>query len=240
MSGLENLRGLVHENMIPALERCAIILSRLRGLAKFHEDTEDIGFKSSQITRIMDVVSCLTLVSHKILLLVMDELDLFTVFSSWLRLQIDKLASPSQSEELSEKEATMDYSKVLAYIEDHLQASPLGLFLDKVAPEDWSRDWEYIEDGVSLLEMLDKQLQKYEEGSPHMKAFPRLDFLVDYLATRASTVFEGIAETQKRCVRFGQGTRLDIGSPISKADIRVVPLPRDVSPFKTHLFLYST
>src|SRR6266536_2491918 len=116
MSGLENLRDLVHQNMLPALERCGIILSRLLGIARFHDGDVDIGFTTPQITRLMDIVACLTLVSHKILLLVMEELELFVVFSSWLRLEIDRLASSSHSEELSEKEAMMDNGKVLLYI----------------------------------------------------------------------------------------------------------------------------
>lgn len=221
MSGLENLRDVVHQNMIPALERCGIILSRLLGLARFHGPQGSIGFTSPQIARLMDVVACLSLVAHKILLVVMDELELFTAFSSWLRLEIDKHVSSTVSDELTEKEATMDNGRVLQYIQRYLAASPLALYLDKIGQEDWAKDLAVVDDGPSLLDMLDKQLQKHDAGAPHMTAFPKIDFLVDYLSTRAGVVFKDIAEAERRSVHFGRMTRLDIASPISRFDVHM-------------------
>jgi anaphase-promoting complex subunit 4 len=207
--------------MIPALERAAIILSRLLGLARFHSTKDSIGFNAAQITKLMDIVSCLTLVSHKILLLTMEELELFSTFSSWLRFEIDKLASSSVSEDISEKEATLDNSRVLTYIQQYLTTSPLALYLDEVAQDDYTNDWQHAEDGLSLLDMLDKQLQRHESGQPCMRALPHLEFLVNYLTSRSNAVFSSIAESQKRSVRMGRETKLDIGSSISKYDVRM-------------------
>lgn len=237
MSGLESLRSLVHENMIPALERSAIILSRLLGIARFHGTKDNIGFSAAQITKLMDIVSCLTLVSHKILLLVMEELHLFTTFSYWLRYEIDKLASPSTSDEISEKEATLDNVKVLTYIQQYLTTSPLALYLDQVERDVYTDDWQHAEDGSSLLEMLDKQLQRQEAGRPFMRALPHVDFLVNYLTSRANIVFGSIAESQKRSVRLGRETRLEIGNGISKYDVRMCTERRPVSCPPPHAFL---
>ena len=90
---MENLRSLLHENLLPVLERCAIVLSRLRGLAQFYDTRDDMGFSVPHISRTIDIVSCLSLVGHRVLLLVMKELDLFTAFSAWMRSHIDKLAA---------------------------------------------------------------------------------------------------------------------------------------------------
>ncbi|KAJ6444669.1 anaphase-promoting complex component Cut20/Apc4 [Purpureocillium lavendulum] len=220
MSGLENLRSLVHENFLPALERCAIILSRLRGLAHFHKHRDDIGFSAMQISRIIDIVGCLTLVGHKILTHVMDELEHFTAFSTWLRFQIDRLAS-SPTDELTEKEATMDTCKVLTYIEMYLTGSPLDVFFDDITKEDYTADWEHCEDGPSLLDMLDKQLRKHESGQPSMRALPHVDFLVNYMTTWSSRIFKDIAEARKRSVRFGKPVPLSLGRPVGKIDCRV-------------------
>jgi len=225
-SGLENLRDLVHQNMIPALERCAVILSRLLGIARYHGGAVEIGFSSAQISRLMDIVSCLMLVSNKILIAVMEELELFTSFSSWLRFEIDRLASPSQAEELPEKEATMDHSKVLTYIQHCLVESPMTIFFDKVGQADWTKDWQFVEDGPTLLEMLDVQLQKNDARQPHMKAFPKVEFLVDYLSMRANTVFKDIAEAEKRSVRFGKPVRLSVGSPVSMLSMCMSAAPK--------------
>jgi anaphase-promoting complex subunit 4 len=181
----------------------------------------------------MDIVSCLTLVGHKILLVVMEELDLFTAFSTWMRFQIDRLAaSTSATEELTEKEATMENSKVLSYIQRHLVSSPLSIFFGDIAKEDYTADWDHAENGPSLLDMLDKQFRRHDEGQPFMKAFPHVEFLVAYLTSRANGIFKDIAEAQKRSVRFGQEVRLVLDSPIQKTDIHMCADNRKVSVYK--------
>ncbi|KAK5654122.1 hypothetical protein OQA88_7553 [Cercophora sp. LCS_1] len=229
VTGLENLRALVHENFIPALERCGIILSRLLGIARFHDSQESIGFTAAQITKLMDIVSCLTVVAHKIQLIVMDELEHFNVFSAWLRLEIDKLASSALSDELTEKEATMDTGKVLAYIQKYLETSPLSLYFDAVTTQDYTNDEKLAEAGTSLLDILDKQLKNQEAGKPHMKALPNVGFLVNYLTSRTDAVFRAIAEAEKRTVRFGQGIELSTGQKIWKHEMYMCSASKDGS-----------
>ncbi|KAM5345505.1 hypothetical protein ACJ41O_011367 [Fusarium nematophilum] len=222
VSGLENLRGLVHENFLPALDRCSVILSRLRGLAQFYDTRDDMGFSVAQINRVMDIISSLSLVGHKILICVMDELESFTAFSSWLRFQIDRLASSSSSgEELTEKEATMDTSKVLTYIEHYLTDSSLKIFFEEPHKEDYEVDLSDIEGGSSMLDVLDKELARVENGQPSMKALPNVDVLVTYATRWANRIFEGIAEAKKRSVRLGKPAKLSVGHPISRADMRL-------------------
>lgn len=231
VTGLENLRSLVHESFIPALERCGIILSRLLGIARFHESHKDIGFTASRIGRLMDMVSCLTVVANKILLSVMDELEHFSVFSVWLKLEIDKLSSPNHVDELTEKEATMDNARVLTYIQRYLVSSPLALYFDEVTSEDYTRDEALLGDGGgSLLEILDKHLKRQEAGQPYMKALPRVAFLVNYLTSRANSVFGDIAEAQKQTVRFGQATELSVGLEIERQDVYLCSKGKNVSP----------
>lgn len=218
-SGLEGLRSLVHENLMPALQRCSIILSRLRGLAQFYDDRDDIGFSVVQITRAVDVVACLQLVAHRILLQVMEELELFNAFSMWLRFQIDRLAaSNSNNEELLEKEAMMENGKVLAYIQRFLTQSPMGLYFDEVAQEEYEADREATEGSLDMVDVLDTQLKKYEAGQSCTKALPQVKFLVELLDDRALGVFKDIAEAQKRSVRFGQPTKVVVQSKITHLD----------------------
>ena len=183
MAGLTSLRGLVHECFIPALERCGVILSRLLGIARFHGPGENIGFEEAQITKLLDIVSCLMMVAHKVLAAAMDELEHFNAFSTWLRFEIDKQGSSSISEELSEKEATMDNPKVLSYIQHYLASSPLSLYFDQAAKEDYVKDQQMIEPGASLMDLLDKQLQEQEAGRPYMKVLPRVNFLLNYMTS---------------------------------------------------------
>ncbi|KAI1458241.1 anaphase-promoting complex, cyclosome, subunit 4-domain-containing protein [Annulohypoxylon moriforme] len=219
VSGLQALRSLVHENFLPALERIGIILSRLLGIARFHESKAETGFTSAQITRVMDIVSCLMLVGNKILLLVMEELELFQTFSIWLRHEIDRLASSSGTDELTEKEATMEHGKILAYIQQYMPASPLRHHLSNVPAETSEKGRQQAEGGSSLLELLSKQLKKQDTEQPDESVFSQVEFLCGYLDNKADTIFEGIAEAEKRSVRFGQPTALKLESSISMIDV---------------------
>lgn len=233
MSGLQNVRSLVHENLIPALERAAVILSRLLGLARFHDGQgDDVGFGAAQASRALDILAALTLVANRVLLGAMDELDHFAVFSGWLRHEIDRQASgggggpgDGAGVDISEKEATMDHGRVLAYLRHYLVRSPLALFLADVGRDDYSADWQHVEDGPSLLDMLDRQLRREEQGLPHMKALPRLEFLVAYLTSRSQKMFDAIAENLKKSVRFGLPTRLETGGAVAKFATRLCPGP---------------
>ncbi len=221
--------------MIPALERCSIVLSRLMGLAEFHGITDDIGFTTTKILRLMDLVHCLTLVSNNILLIVRDELKRFKAFSDWLRLEVEVLALPRpKPDDLSDEDHPVEHGMVLDYVEGSLTSSPLGVYFDKVSEKNWAKATTYLNTAKptrssSLVDLFDKELEKCNGGHKYIKALPNIDFLISYLTKRAGSVFEGIAEAEKRIVTLGKPTELDIGSPIAKYDVCTAPAPKEVS-----------
>lgn len=228
---------------MPALERCGIVLSRLLGLSRFHGARENIGFTAAQIEKLLDMVAALTLVSYKILLGVMDELDHFTCFSSWLRMEIDKLASSSAAaEELTEKEATMDNVKVLTYIQRYLMGSPLAVYLGDISAEERESDWKVVEEsnGTSLLELVDQQLKNKECGKPYYKALPKIDQLVNHLTGKSAIVFKEIAEAEKRSVRFNQAVEISTGEKIWRHDVHLCAQPQAVGHLVTAQFCFSS
>lgn len=151
----------------------------------------------------------------------MDELEYFAAFSRWLRMEIDRLASSTANEDLTEKEVTIDHAKVMVYIQRYLVKSPLAVYFDEIEKDDYAKDLELADSGSSLMDLLDKQLKKHESGLPYMKALPNIAFLVEYLGKRANTVFQDIAEAEKRGVRFGQATEISVGRKIWKHDMHV-------------------
>ncbi|KAG6365016.1 hypothetical protein INS49_006622 [Diaporthe citri] len=208
--GLENLRNLIHENMLPAIERCTLILSRLSGIARFHEEEDHVGFTNTEITRLVDILSALNLICHKVLLITMEELELFRMFSSWVRLTIDRVSSSTVPEDLMEKEALLDPAKILRYVERYLVSSPMAIHFAKVPRESWDEDWERVQDSSGVLDELDKQLKRHEAGGPYMKGLTQMAFVVDFLTAKAADVFKNIAEAEKRSVRFGQAVKLEL------------------------------
>lgn len=207
--------------MLPALDRCSVILSRFAGIAKFQSTTDTVGFSSQHINRIMDIVASLHLVSSKILLQVVDELELFTAFSAWLRYEIDRLASDASSsanEDTSEKEASIDHSKVLLYLQTAMTNSPLAVFFGD-GVENLEEEWSRLQPGPRIFDQVDQQLQKQEQGLPYTAHLPRVEFLCRVLGVEASAVFSQIAQAEKRNVLFGMPHEL--GAPQNGAPIDI-------------------
>jgi anaphase-promoting complex subunit 4 len=227
----------VHENLLPALDRAATILSRLRGLALFHSsspsDGSALGFSADQVARIADAAAALALIGHRILLLVMEELDLFAVFSAWLRIRIDRAASTQAPDDATqEKEASIETGKVLAYIQRYLiptvspsgggsadaagATTPLGVFLEDLSTDEVAAA---TAQGVpadsrvqSLPARVDEQIRRIEKREPFDRALPRIVFLVSLVTSRADAMFAAIADTQRSSVRFGKPTRLGMAT----------------------------
>ncbi|TVY29164.1 Anaphase-promoting complex subunit [Lachnellula hyalina] len=237
VTGLESLKRLVHENMLPALERCSVILSRFSGIAKFQGPNDTVGFSSQQISLIIDTVACLHLIGSKILIQVVDELELFGAFSSWLRFEIDRLASDastSPKDDELEKEATIDHSKVLLYLQNCMTASPLEVCLGDCTSEDYNHGWNQADQGLPMFDLLDKQLQKQEKGLSYMKPLPRVELLCKYLSMQAKTIFGQIAEAEKRNVLLGYPQEVGVAENDGPKD---VGMSKKKSTFQTHVVL---
>lgn len=233
ITGLESLKRLVHENMLPALDRCTVILSRFMGIAKFQGANNSVGFSSHQINLIMDTVACLHLVSSRILIEVVDELDHFVAFSSWLRYEIDRLASEASSsinEEAAEKEASIDHSKVLHYLQTTMTSNPLAVFFDETSVDDHD-NLSQVDQGLPMFDLLEKQLEKQEQGLPYIKPLTRVQLLCKYLVGQSNAVFKQIAEAEKRNVLFGRANELGVAQEDAPMDIRMSK--------KDHSFCYS-
>ncbi len=211
-----------------------MILSRFAGIAKFQGTNETRGFTITQINLIMDTVACLHLVSSKILIQVVDELDLFAAFSNWIRYEIDRLASDSAAspdDDKIEKEASIDHSKVLQYLQTAMTTNSLAMYFDDSVTED-DNGWKNAEQGLPIYDLLDKQLQKQERGAPYLKALPRVDLLCKLLAAQASTIFGQIAEAEKRNVLFGKVHEIGVTEttgPVAMRMSAVVSLQRSLS-----------
>lgn len=196
--------------MIPALERSALILSRLSGIAQFHHDDEDIGFSRTEMVRLVNIVAALNLVCNRALLAVMEELDLFRSFSSWLRITIDRVSSGTVSDEIMEKEALLDPAKILRYIERYLATSPMAVYLEKWDTNTFEEEMTSLQDCANVNEEVVKELRGEDAGKPSKTALPRMSFLLFMLHTKAVDVFDSIASAEKRRVRFGLPIKLEI------------------------------
>lgn len=218
-TGLENLKCVVHENMLPALERVSVILSRFLGISKFQPLGDIIGFTSHQIDLLLDSVACLNLVSSKILMQVVDEIELFDSFSTWLRYEIDNLSSDSShiANDNTDKESLIDHGKVLLYLRTVMTSSTLSdHFIESPNSEEVS---DFIHGASPLFRVLGKELERQRKGLHYNKLILNLKFLYEILSSRSNSIFSQIAEVEKCNVIFGEHHQVGEAEPSGPIDM---------------------
>ena len=199
--------------MLPALERLAVLVSRLRGLSKFQVSNINLGLSTRDLENVLDTVDCLQLVAHRILITAGLELRQFQAFSSWLRQEIDAQATDPSSSESSEKDVNIDYASALDYIRGPMMQSQLMVLLNLSGHEDTNLQWDLVSEGRSLFELYKRELKSTSHGEHPAKRIPGLNPLVKHLTTQCDTVFSKIAETQRRYVRFSGPVAIGAGMP---------------------------
>lgn len=211
-TGYENVRRLAHENLLPALERFGVLVSRLRGLSKFQDSNATLGLSTQELNNVLDTVNCVQLLAHNILLSTGSELRQFLAFSTWLRCEIEtQSADPTSvsAEEAAEKENHIDHAKVLEYIEGAMTKSRLLQFFDVQTPVEVRSSCDLAADGTSLYEMYKQERQRSQQGQSPRSKLPGLKELSTHLGAKCELIFKRIAETQRRNVMFGTPVPLE-------------------------------
>ena len=122
----------MHENLLPAIDRCNVILSSLQGLIEFHQYDSGFTIPNSDFEPAVDVIRCLRLLAHVALTYAAEEHRQFEQFSKWLRHEIDVQATDPNSasaQETRDRDVGLDYGLLLAYIEGPLEHSKLTAFI---------------------------------------------------------------------------------------------------------------
>ena len=203
MTGYESIRRLAHEHLLPALERFIVLASRLRGLSKYQVSNCNLGLSSQKLDNIIDIVSCLQLVAHRILIIVGTELRQFQAFSLWLRQEIDNQAPEQDSSENIESGANIDYISTLQYIQGAMSHSGLLRFLDIQGKLDQKDHRSLGAERESLFELYKLELEKQTGQDQTLKKLPYLGNLVEHLQVQCNQYFYSISEMQRRNVRIG-------------------------------------
>jgi len=206
---------LAHENLLPALERFTVIVSRLRGFSKFQVSNVTFGLSTQESDNMLATVNCLQLVAHRILITAGTELRQFQAFSGWLRQEIDTQATDASPSEPTEKDISVDHASVLEYIQGPMMQSRLIDFDNlEEQQEEQPLQWNLAAEGSALLEIYKHEHKNAIKGNSSDKRLPGLDALIRHLEIQCETVFDQMAETQRRNVRFGAPVSLGLGVPL--------------------------
>ena len=212
---------MAHEHLLPALERCAVVASRLRGLSRYQHSNSSFGLSLTDLNNVLDSTSCLTLLAHHILHRSGVESRLFTAFSTWLRHEIDVQSYDpgSSSNDPAEKDIEIDYPKLLDYIKGPMMNSYLSKFLTSGSP---TTDGSVVNEECPTYEAFKKSLEKLECGRLTDGRSLGLGELTSFLAHRCRALFAQIAEAQKRNVLFGAPIQVLAGDAASITDMKML------------------
>lgn len=204
ITGYETIRRLTHECLLPALERCSVLLSRLIGLSKFHKLGPVLGLSTQDLKECLATIDCLTLLGHKVMVHSGRELAQFMAFSKWLRYEIDLQAADPLSataEELMEKADTINHAQTLSYIQGALTWSALRNFIQSKSLEPNNDQWNGDDIAGVFYENYKSQLQSLERRKAGEEIdIPVLSDLTTRLSAQFEKVFGRIAETQRRSI----------------------------------------
>lgn len=131
--GYSKILEITHENLLPAIDRCTILLSSLRGVATYYQDTGVFDVPPRKMTVALEMLQNLRVLSYHLLHFAGVERKQFSAFSAWLRYEIDTLgADASAAEDAVEQDPGLGYTKVLAYIKDPLSTSKVRAFVSDI------------------------------------------------------------------------------------------------------------
>ena len=219
-NGYDSVRRLVHEHLIPALERLAVLASHLRGLSKSYVSNTTLGLSTSDLNSILDCVGCLQLVAHHLLRISAIEIQQFHAFAAWFHQEIGVQSSESDPSENMEKGPTIDYERTLAYIQGASRHSRLNDILKTTNVDDHNSRLDLAADGSSLFEFYGQKTAGAQKDSGWQQ-LPGLQSLRSQLESLCNALFAKVAEAQRRNVRFG--SPIDLGvNEFNHMDMKMV------------------
>lgn len=223
-SSLTTLQALVHENLIPALDRTATVVSRLRGLAMYHDSDWIFSSPVTEFTSLLETLKNMRLLSHNVLLYVADEKRQFSAFSKWLRFIIDFEATEPDSQsraEMEGRDSGVDISLVLEYVRHGLQQSSLQPYL---IPEAMLEAEDKAKDSASY-EDTKKAIAVFDEGQKWRPEALCLEHVLNQLIKGTTGLLKQVSKWQESGTQMDNGIVLETSQDTNEdtiADMRMV------------------
>lgn len=214
--------SLAHENLLPALDRCYVVLTRLRGLAKYHDGISVFNVSPEDLTRMLETLSSLRLLAHNVLLCAGEERRQFAAFSRWLRHEIDVRAmdpTSASAEEIAERDAGVDYSLLLAYVRGALTQSSLEWFLHTPEPKTGNKDGGR---SPPAYEDVKKAVEQQKRGVDANRATLSLASSCAILTAQVVALFAKITSWQAGSSTMDCGVVLEEERTTSARDMRTI------------------
>lgn len=237
LGGLETMRRIVHECLLPAVERCQAVLSRLEGLSRFQKAAVVLGLDTNALKMPRDTLDCLNLLGHDLLKVVGKEVREFSAFLKWLRLETEVQGlevGSERAEELREGSDAVEYRVVLDYVSGALRQSGILNYVRQTLTEKEpgiSGSQSQTTDDSGFYEAYKKARNNLEVGCTMAK----LDDLVIRLKSQCAVAFERIAETLRKSILHSRLCGLSKECDPDVMDMRIVPSENDPDGLDVHV-----
>lgn len=234
-SGLSTVVQLLHENLLPALERCSIIISRLKGLAEFHDRDWIFSGPLTDFDALFDVLKTLSLLANTALLYATEERRCFASFSKWLRYCIDFEATEPGSQSRAEMESQppdVHTAIVLDYIQYAMSKSDVKAYLTKA--EDDAATTTTAK--ASSYDETKKAIEQQREASPYDAGALCVEKVLGRFGEGVRGLLKQVSIWQENNISMDSGIVLeegDVGAPLDMRMVVEVHAPR---PKSTTLF----
>jgi len=234
---LDVVRRMTSECLMPALERCLVVLSRLDGLARFGPASSRLGLDANVVRKVMETIDVLGLVAEDLLLDVGIEIKEFAAFIKWLKWECEVEALEEGSERAEELRESWtgegELKTVLDYVGGAIKESRVKRYTGRDGEE---------QPNISLPEN-DTDAGFYADFTRRRKApskdkkTPTLGQLVERLQKQCETVFGQIAETFRKSILARHVVELQDRCDGKRMDLRMIPDESDANLYR--LFIIS-
>jgi anaphase-promoting complex subunit 4 len=207
-SSLTTLLALIHENLIPALDRCSIVISRLRGLAQFHDRDWIFTSPLSDFSALLEVLKNMRLLAHTTLLYAGEEKRQFHAFSKWLRFCIDFEATEPESQSRAEMEGRdpgVDVALVLDYIQFGMTKSDLTPYLRPEA----QLDPKVVGMEARSYEDTKKAVESLKDGGAFMEEALCLEHVLGHFRAGVTGLLKQVSAWQEGNIQMDAGVVLE-------------------------------
>jgi anaphase-promoting complex subunit 4 len=226
----EVVRRMTSECLVPALERCLILLSRLEGLARFGPTSSKLGLDEKSITKVTETVDSMGVLAEDLLIDVGLEMREFAAFMKWLKWECEVEALEEGSERAAELRESWtgegELKTVLEYVVGPMKESRLKKYLVK-EEEDQPAGVSASFDDDPDIGFFAEYTKRRASGRKH-KRMPTLGDLVARMQKQCDSVFVQIAETFRKSILESYLTILPQQCDGSNMDIKVIPDETDL------------
>lgn len=167
---------------------------------------------------ILDIIRCIRLLGHHILLFASEEHRRFLAFSKWLRYAIDiQAADPTSAtgQELIDRDPGLDFALVLAYIRGALERSKIDAFVSAPA------DSPEIHAHADMYHDLTTALSIFKEDKPQKRDLLKLNSYYNEWCICNKALVDHITSWQRMNTLMPGGLVLANSRP-SHYDLRMV------------------